>query len=325
MKKKIVPGSPDDYKLRRASTLSNDPILALWEPYLYFGMINLVYGYPGSGKSSFVTDLIARRTRHGAMPDGHMLDNPITAVYQCNEFGTEGLFRQMLTNAKADLDAIGIIEGKKITVTDPRVYRAVRELDAKILVIDPIQNYVKANMNNAQRMREELSELGQFAAETDCAVILIGHFTKKIANEDQYQGGGSSDIAAIARSHLQIHRMSKLSPLRYIHQVKCSVAQEGVDFGFEISGLGAVNYIGPIEAEEMVDLEEEVKHEYSPKLDAAIGQIEKILRDGDISSQAVLDQLTSKGFSMATIRRAKSELCVQSIRQNDRSWAWHLP
>lgn len=171
-------------------------------PYIPFGMITVVHGYLGSGKSSTLLDLVARATRGEVLPDGCRLPDPVAAVYQCTESGSLSVTKQMLINAGADIDKVASIGGSFLTINDVRLQRAVRELDASILVIDPLQNFFETDMSNAQSVSRELDTIGRFAVETDCAVILVGHFTKKETSEAQYQGMGSADLAAFARSIL---------------------------------------------------------------------------------------------------------------------------
>ena len=79
----IVPGSPEDYQLIRYSSVLDETPRWLMYPYIPFGMITVVHGYPGSSKSSMLLDLVARATRGEVLPDGSRLPGPIAAVYQC--------------------------------------------------------------------------------------------------------------------------------------------------------------------------------------------------------------------------------------------------
>ena len=320
----IVPGSPEDYNLIRYSSVPDETPSWLMYPYIPFGMITVVHGYPGSGKSSMLLDLVARATRGEVLPDGSRLPGPIAAVYQCTESGSLSVTKQMLVNAGADIDRVASIGGSFLTINDVRLQRAVKELDAKILVIDPLQNFFESDMTNAQSVRRELDAIGRFAVETGCAVILIGHFTKKETSEAQYQGMGSADLAAIARSILHVRRMSERSPLRFIRQVKCNIAPEGEDFGFELVGLGTVKWIGPIDADETEELEIEVKTSRSTKLNAAMDYLYTLLENNDLNSLDAMEQMKAQGFSTATIRRAKQELGVKSVRMPSQNWAWRL-
>lgn len=218
-----------------------------------------------------------------------------------------------------------MVGGSFLTINDVRLQRAVRELDAKTLVIDPLQNFFESDMTSTQSVWRELDAIGRFAVETGCAVILVGHFTKKEASEAQYQGMGSADLAAIARSILHVRRMSERSSLRFIRQVKCNIAPDGEDYGFELVGVGSVNWIGPIESDETEELEIEARSAYSSKLNAAMDCLSSLLENDDLNSLKAMELMKAQGFSTATIRRAKQELGVRSVRLPSQTWAWHLP
>jgi len=320
----VTPGSFQDYRLMRYSTVPDDAARWLWYPYIPFGMITVVQGYPGSGKSSVLLDIIARASRSDVLPDGSRLDEAISAVYQCVESGSQSNIKQMLKNSGADLSAVSFIEGSYLTVSDLRIQRAVMESGAKIIVIDPIQNFMEADMSSAQNVRRELASISSFAARTGCAVILVGHFTKKGSNEAQYQGMGSADIAAIARSILHVRRASEGSSLRYLRQVKCNIAPEGCDYAFELTDIGAVNWIGPCERDEMEELDMEARSWHTSKLDDAMVYLHNLLRGRRLGAIEAMTLMKEKGFSTATIRRAKQELGVQSVRLSDGRWVWQL-
>ena len=320
----IEPGSPEDYKLIKFSSIPDDLPSWLWYPYIPFGQLTIVQGCPGSGKSSMLLDIIARASTGGKMPDGSRLDKPLTSVYQCLEAGKASITKQMLINAGADLDAVSFIEGSDLTINDTRIQRAVRETDARILVIDPIQNYLKGNMSSAQKLRMELAPICSFAAETDCAVILVGHFTKKSSSEALYRGMGSVDLPAIVRSLIHVCKVNDHSTLRYIRQIKCNDATPGEDFAFEIVGLGKVEWVGPCDLEEFDDLDKQARKAYPWKLQEAMLYMCDMLEDHRVCATDAMAKMLAQGFSMATTRRAKTELGVRSVRQPDMRWMWVL-
>lgn len=320
----IEPGSPEDYRLTKFSSVQDDSPSWLWAPFIPFGHLTIVQGCPGSGKSSMLLDIIARASKGRMMPDGSRLDKPITSIYQCLEAGKASVTKQMLLNSGADLDAVSFIEGADLTINDTRIQRAVRETGAKILVIDPIQNYLRGNMSSAQRLRMELAPICSFAAETDCAVILVGHFTKKRSAEALYRGMGSVDLSAIVRSMIHVFKVNDHSSLRYIRQIKCNDAMQGEDFAYEIVGLGDVKWIGPCDPEELDDLEEQAKAPNPGKLNEAMLYMRNMLKGHVVCAIDAMAEMLSQGFSTATIRRAKRELGVRSVRQSDKRWVWVL-
>lgn len=112
----IIPGSPEDYKLIRYSSVPDETPRWLMYPYIPFGMITVVHGYPGSGKSSMLLDLVARATRGEVLPDDRRLPEPIATVYLCTESGSLSVTKQMLISAGADIDKVASISGSFLTI-----------------------------------------------------------------------------------------------------------------------------------------------------------------------------------------------------------------
>lgn len=79
---------------------------------------------------------------------------------------------------------------KSLTMTDERLVRAIKETGAKMVVLDPIQAYLGANvdMHRANQIRAVLKRLARIAEECDCAIILIGHMNKASGSKSTYPG-----------------------------------------------------------------------------------------------------------------------------------------
>ena len=70
------------------------------------------------------------------------------------------------------------------------------EVGARVVILDPIQAYVGANinMNNANEVRNVMAQLGRIAEKYDCAILLVGHMNKGNGNKSSYRGLGSIDF-----------------------------------------------------------------------------------------------------------------------------------
>ena len=60
-------------------------------------------------------------------------------------------------------------------------------------------------------------------------------------------------------------------------------------------------------------------------MQTAIAALHGLLSENDVKAIEVMEKMHEAGFSAATTRRAKQELAVQSIKQSDHRWVWHLP
>ena len=86
----------------------------------------------------------------------------------------------------------------QLTLSDERIEKAIVENNARLVIIDPIQAYLGADvdMNRANEVRPIFMRLGQVAQRTGCAILLIGHLNKAAGMQSLQRGLGSIDIAA---------------------------------------------------------------------------------------------------------------------------------
>lgn len=321
----IAPCTEEEYVSRPFSDVPDEEITWLFQDRIAFGMVSIVVGYPGAGKSSMLIDLMSRASTTGEMPDGTVLPGPINCIYLCTEAGKRSAIKGMLKKANADTDRVFYIEENYLTLSDAKIRKAVHERKAKLLVIDPIQQYFDEDMNHAQSARRQMSELGILAAQEDCAIVLVGHFTKDAPVKDLYHGMGSADIYAFARSVLHVVDFDGKSSLRYLKTVKSNNTQPGASFWYEIVDPGIVKWIGPNEPEKAEQLMAEAGKAPSPKLNYAAEMLEEILCSRDLVPFSVVQKyMLEKGISEATYRRAKKEIGARSVKRGD-SWYLQTP
>ena len=211
----------------------------LWYPYIPYGKLTILQGDPGEGKSTVMLNLIATVTNGGVLPDGTVFHRPHPVIYQCMEDNAADTVKLRLLTAGAVCEKIAYIldEDEKLTLDDSRIEDTLVRTGAKLIVFDPIQSFLPqdSDMQNIGRMRSLLKKLCAIAEKHHCAVVLIGHMNKGGANNQLYRGLGSIDIAAIARSVLMIVRDRENPELRYLFQIKSSLAPEGRPVSFLIS------------------------------------------------------------------------------------------
>lgn len=153
----------------------------VWYPYIPCGKITMLQGDPGEGKSTLIIHVAAILTKGGYLPDGQKIKKPEMVIYQCSEDGKGDTIKPRLEQAGADCNRVAFIkeDNDKLTLEDERIRNAIIQISAKMVVLDPIQAFIghNGNMTNVVKMREILSKLSKVAAETNCAIVLVGHMT----------------------------------------------------------------------------------------------------------------------------------------------------
>lgn len=226
-----------ELRLIRMSEVKTQEVRWLWHPYMPFGKITIIQGNPGEGKTTLALRLAAACSRGQALP-GMEPGAPINILYQTAEDGLGDTIKPRLMSAGADLNRIVCIDEteRSLSLLDNRIEQGIRETNAKLLILDPLQGYLGRNvdMNRANEIRDVLKRLTVIADQTGCAVVLIGHLNKAVGANSAYRGLGSMDFRAAARSVLLVGRMKKEPHVRVIVHDKSSLAPEGKSVAFSL-------------------------------------------------------------------------------------------
>lgn len=310
------------------SEIESQTVEWLWYPYIPYGKITLLQGDPGGGKSTMIMKLISTLSTSGCMPDGSHLSAPVKTIYQCSEDGLEDTIKPRLERYGADCRKVAFISEEKspLKISDDRLRHAVEAFGARLVVIDPIQAYIgdDVSMFNVGSIRQLMKSINNWANKQKCAVILVGHMTKKENVKDLYRGMGSIDFIASARSVLYIIKHQSLKNIRCVQHIKSSLAPLGKTIGFEIGSTYGFRWVGYIDdGGGILELYEKKKKKVS-KRDAVAKNLVKLLKKGPMKASEVMSFFSEKGISMRTVNEVKSIMGIESNRVN-KQWYWKLP
>ena len=305
------PSKPETVKIIRMSDVELTPVEWLWKPYLPFGKLSVLQGNPGEGKTYFAMHLAAACTSGKLLPNMERME-PFNVIYQTAEDGLGDTVKPRLIEAGADLDRVLVIDDSEVqlTLSDERIEKAIIENNARLVIIDPIQAYLGADvdMNRANEVRPIFMRLGQVAQRTGCAILLIGHLNKAAGMQSLQRGLGSIDIAAAVRSVLFIGKLKHDPTMRILTHEKSSLAPPGVSLAFSLGDEGGFRWVGEydITADEMlsgIEPQRETKTQQAKDLICALLAGGKQVLSEDIDKAAL-----ERGIPGRTVRDAKREL-----------------
>ena len=298
----------------------------LWFPYIPYGKITVLQGDPGDGKSTCMINIAASLSKGGTLINGVGFDTAQNIIYQCAEDSVSDTIKPRFEKAGADCSKIAFIDNEHmpLSLLDPRIEEAVKQLHVRLLVFDPIQAFFvdKENMQSANKMREILSQLGMLAEKYNCAVVLIGHMNKSEKGKQLYRGLGSIDIAAIARSVLMITRDKRNSSVRYISQIKNNLGPEGCQIAFILNEVFGFQWIGKCIADNESDVDL-LSQEKTTKLSQAKELLKIMLSYEPMPSKEVIKKLSSLNIKERTVRNAVKELDIKAYRKKN-VWYWRI-
>ena len=305
------PPKKDSVKIIRMSDVELTPVEWLWKPYLPFGKLSVLQGNPGEGKTYFAMHLAAACTNGKLLPNMERME-PFNVIYQTAEDGLGDTVKPRLIEAGADLDRVLVIDDSEVqlTLSDERIEKAIVENNARLVIIDPIQAYLGADvdMNRANEVRPIFMRLGQVAQRTGCAILLIGHLNKAAGMQSLQRGLGSIDIAAAVRSVMFIGKLKHDPTMRILTHEKSSLAPPGASLAFSLGDEGGFRWVGEydITADEMlsgIEPQRETKTQQAKDLICALLAGGKQVFSEDIDKAAL-----ERGIPGRTVRDAKREL-----------------
>ena len=305
------PSKPETVKIIRMSDVELTPVEWLWKPYLPFGKLSVLQGNPGEGKTYFAMHLAAACTNGKLLPNMERME-PFNVIYQTAEDGLGDTVKPRLIEAGADLDRVLVIDDSEVqlTLSDERIEKAIVENNARLVIIDPIQAYLGADvdMNRANEVRPIFMRLGQVAQRTGCAILLIGHLNKAAGMQSLQRGLGSIDIAAAVRSVMFIGKLKHDPTMRILTHEKSSLAPPGASLAFSLGDEGGFRWVGEydITADEMlsgIEPQRETKTQQAKDLICTLLAGGKQVFSEDIDKAAL-----ERGIPGRTVRDAKREL-----------------
>ena len=312
----------------KMSDVEQTEVFWLWYPYIPFGKLTIIQGNPGEGKTFFAMQLAAACTNRKYLPQMEPIE-PFNMIFQTAEDGLGDTVKPRLLSAEADLERVLVIDDSEnpLTLADGRIEMAIRENQAKLVIIDPLQAFLGTNvdMNRANEVRPIFRKLADVAQSTECAIVMIGHLNKAAGAQSTYRGLGSIDITAVVRSLLFIGKVKNDPTTRVIVHEKSSLAPPGQSLAFSLGDEKGFRWIGAydISAEDLLAGSEGSKTEL--KQEQAERLIREFLSEGRQASMAEINkEAMERGISERTVRLAKNSMKdeLESERRGKDWWIW---
>jgi len=336
-------------ELVRYSDVAAAPVAWAWPGYLPAGMISLLDGDPGLGKSTFTADLAARISTGRTMPDGSGGGIPRGVVLMSAEDDRGQTIRPRLDAAGADpgrvftfdlAESDGSRRPPLVTPEDlKRLEDIVRANDVALVVYDPLTAYMPdaLDTNRDASVRRVLYWVAQLAGTTGCAVLGLRHFRKSPSDNPLYRGGGSVAYIAAARAAylMAVDPDEPGGNRRILAPTKMNVAALPDSLAFRLvvdEGAGCPRLVW----------DKGTSHHTATSLSAlvvpgrrdsererAADLLAEVLAGGPLSANEVFRQAEVAGIARRTLMRAKAELGVGKLKRGRPGepghWSWVLP
>lgn len=338
---KVAEAKPKNGQLRLVSALGikAKAVPWLWEPYVPQGMITLLVGDPGLGKSMLTVRLAALVTR------GDLGGSPTSAVLASAEDSWAHTIVPRLEAAGADMSKIYIPQlgdpefprGPLLPDDVSMLSTVMQEHGAGLLVIDPLVAHLgnQTDSHNDKSTRSAIAPLHKLAEQTGAAVIGVMHLNKTQVDDVVRRVGGSVGFVGLARSIVLWTRdpedEEETSAERVMTHAKCNVAPLGPSVKYQIEEQRrdeiVTARVTPT-GEAKVSARQALAGRNGTKRNSAKTWLEGVLTAGDVPVSELQELAAAEGYSWGTVRNAKKELPVVARRVGgvgkEGHWVWTL-
>jgi AAA domain len=319
----------------------------LWRSRIPFGKVTILEGDPERAKSVLTLDLAARVSAGSPMPGEVERREAAGVVIVCAEDDLADTVVPRLLAHGADLSRIASVllerderdHLRPLTLPEhqDRLELAIRQVKAKLLVIDPITAYLSEtiNTNNDASVRRATTPLTDLAQRTGTAILLVRHLNKSGELKAKYRGGGSIAFTGAARAVLVVEEHPEQPGLMVLARVKNNLAKTLPGIGYRVVSddlyecpLIVWQGVVHIDADTLL-------RGHDSRRDAEVrAEAEELLRDllsdGPVRVADAKKLLADAGISVSTIQRAKQRLGIRSVRERDEQgktigWMWQFP
>ena len=309
------------------------------------GMLTVIGGQPGLGKSQISLNLAAGVTTGKGLPGTGVFNNLGSVIILANEDDAARTIRPRLDAAGADISKVHIVEGVAregadvdmfqldLDITDLRE-RALQIGDVKLIIIDPPSAYLgtKVDSYKDSDVRRVLMPLGTLAQDTGAMILLIVHLNKRTDGGAQQRFSGSTAWTAAPRVGFMVAE-DPVTKQRFMLPVKNNIGDDRLGYQYHIEEK-LVGYGGQTFKSSFIVWDQTTNRSVAelltpPKANKpdAVTIARSFLEEELIAGPIAVDQLQTAakaaGISWPSVLRAKSTMLITSEKVGA-GWTWTL-
>lgn len=287
-----------------------EPTRWVWENWVALQNVSILNGLPGSGKSTFLSDLAAKISTGYPLPGCDAASIPPSPVLFISR--EDNLSSKTVPNTRAALANDEIIFNEDAPLALPRdmslLTKQVEKVRPRLLVIDPVSKYFFCSSERS--VRAAIDPLVSLAREADLALLLVRHIGRT-ARTALYAGAGSIALTGEARSEMMIGT-DPANPDRKVlaHQKTNNNGplQESISFRLKQSGPATtLEWLGPSTCT-AEDLVRSAPERDRPAFYEACDFLFRMLCHGPVPASTILQKARFEGIKEHTLRRAKQHV-----------------
>jgi hypothetical protein len=303
----------------------------LWPGRIPFGMLTLLVGSPGVGKSFLTVAIASMLSKGEPLPDTGDVALKCSSLFLAAEDPPSEI-RLRADASGADCSKIIILDEDEPEVRVEKLKRGLcRNSDIRLLVIDPLNSYLPAGTDyfrDPDVRRKLLRPLAQLAQGTKAAILAVAHLNKNEDAEVIHRIGGTIGYSAAARSVLAIGLDADDEERRLLLSLKCNYTKKPNALAFRIAPdlkLAFDNAPVEVEAEEVLSRQGRAD---AGERSFALNWLNGELQNGPLEFRDLDERRKKVGISRGVLYRAAKRLRVHPHRQGvgrAHTSTWELP
>lgn len=325
-------------RLVRGDDVVLEPVHWLWPGFLPLGMLTILGGAPGCGKTTIALSLAATITRSGPWPDGTRCASSSDVLVWSGE-DAHPVIAARLKAGGADMRRVHFVDGlgDGSEAFDPGRDMLQLEITAaalaapRLIILDPIVSAVAGDSHKGAEVRRSLQPVVDMAQRLGCAVLGITHFSKGTSGRDPVERvTGSIAFAALARVVLVASKVKAqpdegVEARRVLLRAKSNIGPDDGGFAY---ALERVEVAPEVEGQRVAWLEalDGTARELLAEAEAdACGDedggardcadwLREFLTGGAVSAREVRRCADEAGYAWRTVQRAMRRAGVDSRR-----------
>lgn len=339
-----------EVRLVRGDAVRLEPVRWAWHGFLPLGMLTLLGGAPGCGKTTIALAVAATITRGGAWPDGSRCRDVGDVVIWSGE-DADAVTAARLCASQADMTRVHFIDrsvagdgesfdpGRDMPLLQATIERLPA---ARLLILDPIVSAVAGDSHKGAEVRRSLQPVVDLAQRLGCAVLGITHFSKGTSGRDPVERvTGSIAFAALARLVLVAAKVKADSPdedepRRVLLRAKSNIGPDDGGFAYALERVEVapdvegqrVRWLETLEGsarELLSEAEADPENEDGSSAAGVEAFLRGLLADGPMPAKAIKADADGAGYGWRTVHRAADRLGVERRKEGMKGgWVWAL-
>lgn len=334
--------------LIRGDAVKLEPVRWLWHGYLPAGMLTILGGAPGCGKTTIALAAAAVVTRGGTWPDGSRCAGAGDVLFWSGE-DDRAVTAARLKAAGADMTRVHFVGD----TTDGQAFDPGRDMllleataqalpAARLLILDPIVSAVSGDGHKSNDVRRALQPVVALGQRLGCAVLGITHFSKGTAGHDPTERiTGSIAFAALARLVLVAAKVKAelgddSEPRRVLMRAKSNIGPDDGGFAYTLERVEVapevegqrVRWLEALEGSArdlLADAEAEPENADGSTAAGVDGFLRSLLADGPVPAKSIKADADGAGYAWRTVQLSATRLDVERRKEGMKGgWVWAL-